>query len=44
MEGRHDLGNYKKREFVLARADYNASSSGDKIRADMKEKCDWGIL
>ena len=27
---------------VLERADYIANSSGDKIRAEIKEKCEWG--
>ena len=42
MEGRQDLGDYKDRQLVLERADYIANSSGDKIRAEIKEKCEWG--
>ena len=42
VEGRQDLGNYKDRQLVLERADYIANSSGDKIRAEIKGKCEWG--
>ena len=42
VEGRQDLGDYKDRQLVLERADYIANSSGDKIRAEIKEKCEWG--
>ena len=41
VEGRQDLGNYKDRQLVLERADYIANSSGDKIRAEMKGKCEY---
>ena len=44
VEGRQDLGDYKDRQLVLERADYIANSSGDKIRAEIKEKCEWGII
>ena len=42
VEGKQDLGSYKDRQFVLERADYIANSSGDKIRAEIKGKCEWG--
>ena len=42
VEGRQDLGDYKDRQLVLERADYTANGSGDKIRAEIKEKCAWG--
>ena len=42
VEGKQDLGNYKDRQLVLERADYIANSSGDKIRAEIKGKCEWG--
>ena len=42
VEGRQDLGNDKDRQLVLDRADYIANSSGDKIRAEIKGKCEWG--
>ena len=42
MKGRQDLGNYKDRQLVLEKADYIANSSGDKIRAEIKGKCEWG--
>ena len=42
MEGNQDLGDYKDRQLVLERADYIANSSGDKIRAEIKKKCEWG--
>ena len=42
VEGRQDLGDYKDRQLVLERADYIANGSGDKIRAEIKEKCEWG--
>ena len=42
VEGRQDLGNYKDRQLVLERADYIANSSGDKTRAGIKGKCEWG--
>ena len=44
VEGRQDLGNYKDRQLVLERADYIANSSGDKIRAEIKGKCEWGSI
>ena len=42
VEGKQDLGSYKDRQLVLERADYIANSSGDKIRAEIKGKCEWG--
>ena len=42
VEGRQDLGNYKDRQLVLERADYIANSIGDKIRVEIKGKCEWG--
>ena len=42
VEGRQDLGDHKDRQLVLERADYVAKSSGDRIRAEIKEKCKWG--
>ena len=42
VEGRQDLGDCKDRQLVLERADYIANSSGHKIRAEIKEKCEWG--
>ena len=42
MEGKQDLGDYKDRQLVFERADYIENSSGDKIRAEIKEKCEWG--
>ena len=33
---------YKDRQLVLERADYITNSSGDKIRAEIKGKCEWG--
>ena len=36
------MGSYKDRQLVLERADYIANSSGDKIRAEIKGKCEWG--
>ena len=42
MEGRQDLGDYKGSQLKLARADYIANSSGDKLRAEIKEKMGMG--
>ena len=42
VEGRQDLGDYKDRQLELERADYITNSSGNKIRAEIKEKCEWG--
>ena len=42
MEGKQDLGDYKDRQLVLERADYIAKSSGDKIRTEIKKKCELG--
>ena len=44
VEGRQDLGNYKDRQLVLERADYIANSIGDKIRVEIKGKCEWGSI
>ena len=42
--GKTGFGNYKDRQLVLERADYIANSSGDKIRAEIKGKCEWGSI
>ena len=44
MEGKQDLGNYKDRQLVLERADYIEISSLDKMRAEIKGKCEWGAF
>ena len=42
VEQRHDLGAYKDKQLVLARADYVKNRSGEKAREEIKKKCEWG--
>ena len=42
VEQRQDLGSYKDKQLVLARADYVKNRSGEKVREERKKKCEWG--
>ena len=42
VEQRQDLGAYKDKQLVLARADYVKNRSGEKAREEIKKKCEWG--
>ena len=42
VEQRQDLGAYKDKQLVLARADYVKNRSGEKARKEIKKKCEWG--
>ena len=42
VESRGDLGMYGDRQLELGRASYMGNISGDKIREEIKQKCEWG--
>ena len=43
VEQRQDLGSYKDKQLVLARAVYVKNRSGEKAREEIKKKCEWVI-
>ena len=42
VEKRGDLGGYGERQKVLGRADYLKGGCGNRIREEIKRKCEWG--
>jgi len=42
VESKGDLGMYRDRQVELGRAEYIGRMSGDQIRGEIKQKCEWG--